>query len=119
MLNWIYENHHPHPFGLSSPNGRIEVSAEARAPADDYRRSCKRLAASTGIRRDLKASFFLMTAIITAREPLDIVISGSALKVMSSSNWSMQRDWFRCLLCFCVRHWRGILSGLGDFPDRN
>jgi len=32
MLNWVDENQHPHPFGLSSPSGRIEVSAEAGAP---------------------------------------------------------------------------------------
>ena len=32
MLNWIDENQHPRPFGLSSPPGRIEVSAEACAP---------------------------------------------------------------------------------------
>ena len=32
MLNWIDENQHPRPFGLSSPSGRIEASAKAGAP---------------------------------------------------------------------------------------
>jgi len=31
MLNWIDENQHPRPFGLSSPNGRIEGGAPAMA----------------------------------------------------------------------------------------
>jgi len=32
MMNWIDKNQHRRPFGLSSPNGCIEVSAEACAP---------------------------------------------------------------------------------------